>query len=126
MNLDDIYGSNLLEAKNLNGQERTLTISGWKLSKFKDTTKQKIVLTFHGTEDELVLNVTNAKRIAATHKSDNPDAWAGKQITIYPDEVEFGGEIVPCIRVRIPAPVPVEDQPQVSPQDTTQVPSDWE
>ena len=100
--LDDIYGSNLLKAPDLKGQDMPLVIAGWSMSEFPDQERPKVILTFQGTDKELVLNKTNANRVAESH-GDVPDAWVGKEITLYPDRVEFGGKIVDAIRVRYPA-----------------------
>ncbi len=57
------------------------------------------VLYFAGAKKGMVLNKTNAKRIAQMHGEDT-DAWIGKQILIYPSETDLRGETVPCIRVK--------------------------
>lgn len=52
---------------------------------------------------ELGINKTNAKVICKLHGNDG-EKWVGKRITIYPTEVEFGGDTVLGIRVRTTAP----------------------
>lgn len=47
----------------------------------------------------LVLNKTNAKAIAAKHGTD-ADEWVGKKITLRESVTSFGGEEVPCVRVK--------------------------
>ncbi len=45
-------------------------------------------------------NVTNAKAIAKTYGDDTSN-WTGKPIEIYPTQVEFKGDLVDGIRVRV-------------------------
>lgn len=51
----------------------------------------------------LLLNKTNAKTIARLY-GNNPAAWAGKLITLFPATTSVGGEDVDCIRVRNEVP----------------------
>ena len=57
------------------------------------------IVHFQGTPKTLVLNATNGKAIASIY-SPQVETWAGKRITIYATTTSFGGETVPCIRVR--------------------------
>ena len=63
-----------------------------------------------------VLNVTNSKMIAAYY-GDDTDNWIGKPVQVYPDKVQFGGNIVDCLRVRIVAPAMDENIPTIDFQD---------
>lgn len=79
------------------------------------------VLYFVGAKKGMVLNKTNAKRIAQMHGEDT-DAWIGKQILIYPSETDLRGETVPCIRVKqdvsaIPPATTAPAAPQPAQQD---------
>jgi hypothetical protein len=49
------------------------------------------------------LNKTNAKTIARLY-GNNPGAWTGKLITLYPATTSVGGEDMDCIRVRNETP----------------------
>lgn len=60
----------------------------------------KPVLHFTDTKKGLVLNVTNSKRIQQITNTQDTDLWAGQSITLYESETEFGGETVPCIRIK--------------------------
>ncbi len=51
----------------------------------------------------IVFNKTNSKRTAALYGNDTAN-WIGKQLTLYPSEVEVEGDTKPCIRVRPQAP----------------------
>jgi hypothetical protein len=71
---------------------------------------EKPIITFVGKDKGLVLNKTNATMIVDSY-GDESDVWVGKEIELYPDKVNYQGQIVPCLRVRIPqaAPPPPSD-----------------
>lgn len=60
---------------------------------------RKPIVYFRGKEKGLALNKTNAKAVAAMYGNDT-SKWAGKAITLYPTQTQFGGDTVDCIRVR--------------------------
>ena len=85
------------------------------------------VLYFVGRKKGMVLNKTNAKRIASLY-GDDTDMWMGKTIAIYPSETDLRGETVPCIRVKAdvipqPAPEPVQQPVQQPEQPAVASPS---
>jgi hypothetical protein len=47
----------------------------------------------------LLLNKTNAKTIAQMY-GNNPSAWVGKLVTLFPSTTSVGGEERECIRIR--------------------------
>lgn len=98
-NIDDVYqnSSNALKAEDLKGHEVKCLINGAELKQFDNG--NKIVLSFQGKEKTLVLNKTNARRIAEQF-GNNTDNWSGSEIILYPDKTEFQGKMVDCIRVR--------------------------
>lgn len=101
--INDIYGGKKgLKAADLRGRAHLLKIAETELVKFNDGAK--IVLHFHGKEKGLVLNKTNAEMISAKFGEDWTN-WDGCEIEVYPDKTQFNGELVDCIRVRIPVPV---------------------
>lgn len=60
----------------------------------------RVVLAFDGAKKKLVLNKTNAIRIARMHGKDTEN-WIGKSITLYFDpKVRFGPSVVGGVRVR--------------------------
>jgi hypothetical protein len=97
MDINDIYQSDSLKAADLKGREHTLCIATVESKKFNDGAK--LVITFQNAKKSFVVNRTNAKRIAFTHGT-NTDGWAGKEIVLYPDLVEYQGQTVEAIRVR--------------------------
>ncbi len=104
MKVGDIYVSEgkSLKAEDLQGKARKLQISAYDTVEFDG--KQKVVLNFAGAEKGLVLNLTNANRIAVNIGSDEMDDWIGRAITIYPTTTEYGGKQVDCIRVKEEVP----------------------
>lgn len=105
--IDQVYGNNeLLKAADLGGREIAVVISGTAVKHFENETK--LTLSFEGKRKVLVLNKTNAKRIAADygpmHRS-----WVGKQIILYPDRVDFKGDLVDAIRVKVPPRKPITE-----------------
>lgn len=96
MNINQLYGGDYLKADDLQGQPRTVTISGWSTKEFDDG-KTKVVLSFEKTTKTLVLNATNANTIAESHGYDT-DGWVGKAIELRPERVNFAGRMVDAIR----------------------------
>ncbi len=114
MKVGDVYVSEgkSLKAADLQGKARKLQVESYDTVEFDGA--QKIVLSFAGAKKGLVLNVTNANRIAVNLGSDDLDDWIGKGITIYPTVTEFGGKQVDCIRVKEEMPeVDVDDDPDI-------------
>jgi len=68
---------------------------------FGKKAEEKCVLYFVDDTKPLILNTTNAKRIANVLGTAESDHWHGKEIELYHDpNVEFGGELIGGIRVR--------------------------
>lgn len=99
MELDDTYQGNSIKAADLKGQEHTVVIADVTKKDFDNGSKW--VLSFQGRKKTLVLNSTNAKRIAFTHGR-NSDGWLGKEIVLYPEVVDFKGEPTLAVRVKVP------------------------
>lgn len=97
MNINDVYQSNTLCAADLKKREHTLCIASVQLKKFNDG--DKLVITFQNAKKQFICNKTNSKRIAFAH-GDDTDGWIGKEIVLYPDLVDFQGQMKEAIRVR--------------------------
>lgn len=90
-----------IEGQNLVDKMMTLTICKIQTEKMKDhkgRDAEKYVLYFRETKKGLVLNKTNAKRIAILYGCQTGE-WDGKQITLYAEEVKAFGEIHNAVRV---------------------------
>ncbi len=116
-------------AYDLDGKERTLTISrveGGELEgdKGRKTKKPLVYFKESKTGKPLALNATNGKTIERMYGGD-VDGWIGKRVTLYPTTCEMAGETRDCIRIRpraptaqrqqtAPAEAPPTDRPDVS------------
>ena len=63
--------------------------------------ESKPVLYFHNRQKGLVLNVTNCRAIEDAYGTETDD-WPGKSIELYSTKVDFKGDRVDAVRVRIP------------------------
>jgi hypothetical protein len=107
MKISKIFPSKYVTAADLGGKPLTLTIKGVTLEEMVTHSNQKVqkpVVWFEKAGKGFVINLTNARIIAALY-GDETDGWTGKRITIYPTRVRAFGEMQDAIRVReeIPA-----------------------
>jgi len=108
MNVNEVLSDGKwLKAPDLKGRKVKVRISDWSTEDFKQmngTTRKQIVLSFHGAEKQLGLNVTNARMIASMH-GDETDGWIGKEIILFPTKTNGPtGGLVDCIRVEYAEP----------------------
>jgi hypothetical protein len=71
----------------------------------KGVKEKKWVLFFSTLEKGLVLNKTNATTLARAFGS-NSDDWIGHRVGLRVQDVQFGSDLVPAIRIVIPKAVP--------------------
>jgi len=109
MQANDLCPSPHLEAADLAGGDKVVTIRDVDFHEVGEEKATKGVVYFREYKRALVLNRTNLKRIIGLYGNET-DEWVGKQITLYPSETDFGGRTVPCIRVR--EEVPSENGPK--------------
>jgi hypothetical protein len=109
-NIFDMFPSNYLDASDFTPEGETLAISHVQLEKMTDTNTnkevEKPVVYLTGKEKGLVLNVTNAKTIAAVTGTTDPEQWPGKEIVAYQTTTMFGRKEVDCVRMRDPNATP--------------------
>lgn len=98
MKTTEFFDSKYLAASDLANREHKLTIDHIEVADFKDGTR-KPVLFFTGKKKGIALNKTNAKKLIAQY-GDEMDNWIGKEVIVYPDIVDFQGQMVDCIRLR--------------------------
>jgi len=132
-NVNEVYASqsDWLKAADLNKQEHAVTIANVHLQEIDENGKkrQKLELEFVGKDKRLLLNKTNGDAISYIHGPDT-DAWIGKEIILYPTQVDYQGRQVEAIRVRIqlaqaqPVAAPVGMTGQAQPQSFEQATSD--
>ena len=95
--VSEFFDSKHLAAADLGGKEHKLIIERTDFAEFKDGNKP--VLFFSGRKKGMVLNKTNASKLRNQY-GDEMNDWAGKEVIIYPDTVDFQGQMVACIRLR--------------------------
>jgi hypothetical protein len=98
MDVNTVFSGDSLKAADLQGREIPVTIANVAMKKFDNG--NKLVLHFEGKKKTLVCNKTNAKRISSMYGT-NTDLWIGNEITLYTDQVEFQGDLVDAIRVKV-------------------------
>ena len=98
MKMSDAFPSKWLKASDLGGHSHKLTINQVVMEDLNPTDSKPIVY-FKDRAKGLVLNKVNGSMIASLY-GDDTDAWTGKEVEVYPDQVMFQGSMVPCIRVR--------------------------
>lgn len=101
MDINSLFPSNYLKAADLGGQVRTVTIAGCAPEQLGQG-EIKPALQFQGVSKKLILNKTNGMLIAAAYGTETT-AWTGRTLELYPEQVMFQGQVVPAIRVRVPA-----------------------
>ncbi len=99
MNINELFPSKFVAAHELLSQDVTVQIARVTQEEVGEDREKRPILYFSGMNKGMVLNKTNAKRIAGLYGVDT-NHWIGKSITLYPSETEYAGETVPCIRVR--------------------------
>lgn len=103
MKMSEAFPSKWLTAADLNNKEHVLTIQDVQMQEVGSNPVDNCpCVYFQGAAKALVLNKTNGNTIVGQH-GDDTTGWVGKQITIYPTQTEFGGKMVPCIRVKLAA-----------------------
>ena len=99
MQFNDAFPRKYINAADLGGRDLTLTIRFIQMEDLSSG-ETKPVMYFNGTEKGMVLNRTNANTISGLHGLEM-DHWSGKQVTIFATQVDFRGDQVPAIRVRM-------------------------
>jgi hypothetical protein len=100
--MSSAFPSKYLRCADLQGHEVKVKMDRCDLEDIGGDNEFKPVLYFAGKQKGLVLNKTNAQKIAAAY-GDETDEWAGQEIFLYPDKTQFQGQMVDCIRIRVPA-----------------------
>ena len=107
--MSEAFPSRYVKASDLKGKPLELKMSNVEMEDLGQG-DLKPVLYFVDRKKGLVLNKTNGNNIAKAY-GDSADGWVHKPVVIYPTEVDFRGESVAAIRVRIPTALPPDDDP---------------
>jgi len=99
LNIESIYGPEFgyLKADDLAGPTKYV-IESYYIYPFNGGEKRKIVLVLKGQKKRLVLNKTNAFKLASKYGYD-VNAWVGKEIVIEPATTTFMGRKVKGLSV---------------------------
>jgi hypothetical protein len=101
VDFDELFSQRFLKAGLLRGKPATLTIADVDVEPLpQDNGKDRDrgIISFAGTDKQLVLNKTNGECFRAMFGRKVAD-WIGKRITLVPATDRFGSKIVDCIRV---------------------------
>jgi hypothetical protein len=89
---DDLYGSKYMGAADLKGQTWRAKIGKTDVADFKEksgATKRKYVLFFEGEDKAMVLNKTNAQKLATAYGKDR-NSWVGQTVELHSETTSFG------------------------------------
>lgn len=100
MNIDSAFPSNYLKASDLGDASPVVVIDRVEIEPVGRDKEMKPILYFQGKDKGVVLNKTNANKIAQLLGTKDTDEWHGQRVRLYATETEFGGETVECIRIK--------------------------
>ena len=89
---NEIYGSKYLSVPDLHGETPRYRIGKVDVGDLKDkdgTTKRRILVYLDGVEKPLVLNRTNAKKLAEVYTEDHRK-WVGVVVDLYDEDTSMG------------------------------------
>lgn len=105
MNIDQAFPSKYLKASDLPEEgSQAFKIEKIEIEEIGREKQSKPVIYFEDSDKAMVANKTNCNTIAKITGSRNFEDWTGTTIHLYRADVEFGGEMVESIRVKIKAP----------------------
>ena len=97
----------------------TLTIAAVVMETIGDDTKP--VVKFFETQQDLILNKTNANMLIENFGAES-NTWVGGQVQLYATKVQFGADMVDAIRLQIPTAPAQPAQSGVAPFPGTPAP----
>lgn len=105
MKLTDMFPSNLLKAQDVTdaGGEMELTIFDVEIKEFDGDSgakESKPIIVFAEDNKRMVLNKTNANRLAEMFGNDT-DGWLKKKVILHVEQTDFQGKTVPSVRVKV-------------------------
>lgn len=103
MDIDAAFPSRYLKSSDLQGRNVTLIIDRVEMEEvgFGRDKDHKPVVYFQKAKKGLVLNKTNSNTIKTGYGKDT-DSWLDKPLVLFPAMVEYAGDTVEAIRVRVP------------------------
>jgi hypothetical protein len=101
---DFLGKSRFLKADDLKAGEKKVRIKAVTaevITQQGESPKTKLTLWFTNDERGFPLNITNNMTLRATF-GDDTDLWIGKIVVLFTTMVDFRGQMVPAVRVRVP------------------------
>lgn len=118
MRIGDAFPSKYLKASDVpEGTQKRVTISKVSVENVSgndDPDGVKPVIHFDEFDKSMVLNKTNSCVISDRY-GDETDEWLGKSLLLYASETTYNAKIVPCLRVKVPAPTTQSKSPVTDP-----------
>lgn len=99
MDINEAFPSAYLKAADLRGQTVTVTIADCKMELLGED--KKPVLYLANKDKAMVLNKTNSMALSSAF-GPNTTNWVGQKIELFSMPVQFQGQIVDGLRVRVP------------------------
>ena len=100
--LSELFPKRFLNAASLEGQVRKYRITDITREMVGQPPKMETILALQdakGTATEMILNVTNADRLAMLFKTRKVASWRGRVIALHTEMTSFGGKTTPGLRV---------------------------
>ncbi len=101
MHFDELYPSRFLKSDDFETGPMQFTIASIKPEQLNG--ERRVLCTFKDTDKQLVLNKTNARALARMYGNDTRN-WLGKTVTLVATEVDFKGDLVPAVRIKVTPP----------------------
>ncbi len=110
MNTTDLFPSKYVKASDLEGGPKTVVMRELVVEEIGQgkSAEPKGVLYFSDFDKGMVLNVTNCRTIEDGYGTET-DAWPGKSIELFSMKVDFKGDRVDAVRVRVPNSASADD-----------------
>ena len=127
MKTTDLFPSKYVKASDLEDGPKTVVMRELVVEEIGQgkSAEPKGVLYFSDFDKGMVLNVTNCRTIEDGYGTET-DAWPGKPIELFSMKVDFKGDRVDAVRVRIPKPPSADEliDPQEPPPSSGSGPVD--
>ena len=104
VSVNDAFPSKYLKYEDLKDREIPVVILRVLVEEVGMQKDRKLILYFERAKKGMICNKTNAQRLALAY-GDDTDDWLGKQIVLYAEMTEFGGQARWGLRVKVPRQV---------------------
>lgn len=106
MKMRDMFPSKYINAGDLQPDRDVLVaIRDLQMVTIEGEDEPKPCLCFHGAKKGLILNKTNCL-VLAQGLGEDSNSWIGKTVALFATTTQFGGKLVPCVRLKVPSPPP--------------------